>query len=369
MPQDNNHITSYDIKHNNVSSHVHHDVVGVSGVVTLDRPHALNALNAEMVWSLHEIFTRWKNDPAVGHVVLSSSISRAFCAGGDVRQVRDSILVGDSHAAEQFFKGEYLADLAIAEFGKPVIVLCDGLVMGGGAGLAQHSSHIIMTDTTKFAMPECRIGLFPDVGASLFLGRCPVPVARLLGMTGFIIDGANCIMLGLASAIVKSQDIAALKQSLMRCETDEIDKIIASYQTDPGLPGLNQHMTSINYIFGGEGAPEDMQKRAQDLLHLKPNDAFLKKTVTAFAEVCPFSVKLFWRLLQVADSFTAAYSALSLDYHLALRMIWRPDFVEGVRALLVDKDRSPKWSPNQLDLVDNGLLEEIFNEEELLPLR
>ena len=103
MPQDNNHITSYDIKHNNVSSHVHHDVVGVSGVVTLDRPHALNALNAEMVWSLHEIFTRWKNDPAVGHVVLSSSISRAFCAGGDVRQVRDSILVGDSHAAEQFF--------------------------------------------------------------------------------------------------------------------------------------------------------------------------------------------------------------------------------------------------------------------------
>ena len=103
MPQDNNHNTASDTKLNNLVSHVHHDVVGVSGVVTLDRPHALNALNGDMVWSLHEIFTRWKNDPAVGHVVLSSSSSRAFCAGGDVRQVRESILAGDSNAAEQFF--------------------------------------------------------------------------------------------------------------------------------------------------------------------------------------------------------------------------------------------------------------------------
>ena len=173
MPQDNNHNAASDIKLNNLASHVFHDVVGVSGVVTLDRPHALNALNGDMVWSLHEIFTRWKNDPAVGHVVLSSSSSRAFCAGGDVRQVRDSILAGDFLRQNSFFRGEYLADLAIAEFDKPIIVLCDGLVMGGGAGLAQHSSHIIMTETTKFAMPETKIGLFPDVGASLFFGPLP----------------------------------------------------------------------------------------------------------------------------------------------------------------------------------------------------
>ena len=128
-------------------------------------------------------------------------------------------------------------------------------------------------------------------------------------------------------------------------------------------------MTSITYIFGGEGTPEEMQKRAQDLLCLRPSDTFLKQTVTAFAEACPFSMKVFWRLLQVAESFTTADAAISLDYQVALRMIQRPDFVEGVRALLVDKDRSPKWSPNQLDLVDNGLLEEVFNEDELPPLR
>ena len=239
MPQVNNPNIAYDTKLNKVTSHVHHDVVGVSGVVTLDRPDALNALNSDMVWSLHEIFTRWKNDPAVGHVVLSSSSSRAFCAGGDVRQVRDSILVGDSYAAEQFFRGEYLADLAIAEFGKPIIVLCDGLVMGGGAGLAQHSSHIIMTETTKFAMPETKIGLFPDVGASLFLGRCPVSVARLLGMTGYIVDGASCIMLGLASAMVPSKKIDALKQDfnpvyhealLQQESTTEEGKVIEEYE-------------------------------------------------------------------------------------------------------------------------------------------
>ena len=116
MPQNKNHNTGYKIKRNKAVSYLHHNVVGASGVVTLNRPDALNALNNDMVWSLYEIFRRWKNDPAVGHVVLSSSSPRAFCAGGDIRQVRESILAGDIHAAEQFFQGEYLADLAIAEF-------------------------------------------------------------------------------------------------------------------------------------------------------------------------------------------------------------------------------------------------------------
>jgi len=369
MPQDNINSPALDIQRNNEASCVHQDVVGASGVITLNRPHALNALNNEMVWSLYEIFTRWENDPAVSHVVLSSSSSRAFCAGGDIRQVRDSILAGDYHAAEHFFKGEYLADLAIAEFSKPIVVLCDGLVMGGGAGLAQHSSHIIMSETTRFAMPECKIGLFPDVGASLFLGRCPLAIARLMGMTGHVIDGASCIMLGLASASVPSRNIENLKRALTHCATDEIDKVIAFYQTDPGLPGLSQNMTSISHIFGGEETPEDMLRRAQDLLLLRPNDTFLKQIVSSFSESCPFSVKLFWRLLQVSENLTTADAAISLDYHLALRMIRRPDFVEGVRALLVDKDNAPTWSPDRLDLVDNGLLEEVFEEDDLPPLR
>jgi enoyl-CoA hydratase len=128
-------------------------------------------------------------------------------------------------------------------------------------------------------------------------------------------------------------------------------------------------MPSITHIFDGEVTPEVMQERAQELLRLRPNDPFVNQVVTAFAERCPLSMKLFWRLLQVADSFTTVDAAISLDYHLALRMIRRPDFVEGVRAILVDKDKAPKWVPNRLDLVDDGLLAEVFNEDGLPPLR
>ena len=358
-----------DHNHNNVKDKILYHVVGVAGVVVLDRPESLNALNHDMVWLLRDIFMRWKDDPAIGHVVICSSVSRAFCAGGDIRQVRDAILTGNVHAADLFFQGEYLADLAIAEFGKPVIALCDGLVMGGGAGLAEHSSHIIMTETTRFAMPESSIGLFPDVGASLFLGRCPIAVARLLGITGYVIDGASCIMLGLASAMVRSKQIEALKNALLTCKTAAIDQVIKSYQMDPGLPSLNQYMLSINHIFGSDVSAEEMQDRAQDLCLMRPNDTFVNQVVTAFAKHCPFSIKLFCHLLKVTEDFKGADQAICLDYNLALRMIRRPDFVEGVRALLVDKDKDPKWVPDQLDLVDGALLEDVFNQDVLLPLR
>jgi enoyl-CoA hydratase/carnithine racemase len=369
MPQNHNHNNTNNIKNKNAVGEVYHHVIGDAGVVILDRPDALNALNYDMVWSLHDIFSRWKDDPTVRHVVISSSSPRAFCVGGDIRQIRKYIIDGNFHAAEQFFQGEYLADLAIAEFGKPVIALCDGLVMGGGAGLAQHSSHVIMSETTRFAMPESSIGLFPDVGASLFLGRCPVAIARLLGMTGYIIDSANCILLGLAGAMVPSQQIEPLRQALIGCKSDEIDQIIEAFQADPGFPSLNLNMASINYIFSGEGTPEEMQERAQNLMRLRPNDPFLEEVTAAFAERCPVSIKVFWRLLQIADGFIKAEEAISLDYHLALRMIRRSDFVEGVRALLLDKDQEPKWVPNRLDLVNNDLLSEVFNEDGLPLLR
>ena len=358
-----------DHNHNNVADNIHHYVVGVAGVVVLDRPESLNALNYGMVCLLHDIFLRWKDNSAIGHVILCSSSSRAFCAGGDVRQVREAVLGGNTDSADLFFQVEYLADLAIADFGKPVIALCDGLVMGGGAGLAEHSSHIIVTEATRFAMPEISIGLFPDVGASLFLARCSIPVARLLGMTGYKIDGASCIILGLASSMVPSKQIESLKKALLECKTSAIDQVIASYQMDPGIPSLNQHMPSINYIFGGDITAEEMQDRAQDLHQLRPDDTFVKQVVTAFARGCPLSIKLFWRLLQVKKKKEKPDQAMFLDYNLVLRMIRRSDFVEGVRALLVDKDKDPKWVPNRLNLVDDRLLLEVFNDDELPSLR
>ena len=348
--------------------HIHFEVINDAGLVTLDRPKALNALTVEMVTVLRQVLLDWRDDSAISHVVIASSAPRAFCAGGDIRQARESIIANGFDEADAFFRGEYLVDLAIAEFGKPIIALCDGVVMGGGAGLAEHCSHIIMSEATRFAMPETSIGLFPDVGASLFLGRCPLPVARLLGMTGYIIQGADCMMLGLATSMVASAQLAELKQSLLDCTASEIDQVIAEFKMDPGVPALNHHIPVIDHIFGGDVNPEQMQKRAEDLALMRPNDKLVSHVLTAFATRCPVSIKLFWRLLQMADGITDIGAALKLDYHLAMRMIRRADYIEGVRAVLVDRDNSPKWSPNSLALVDNALLDALFNEDGSPPL-
>ncbi|MDC1294272.1 enoyl-CoA hydratase/isomerase family protein [Candidatus Puniceispirillum sp.] len=349
-------------------AHIHFDVINGAGLVTLDRPKALNALTVEMVTDLRQFLLNWRDDPVISHVVIASSAPRAFCAGGDIRQARETIIASGFDEADAFFRGEYLVDLAIAEFGKPIIAICDGVVMGGGAGLAEHCSHIIMSEATRFAMPETSIGLFPDVGASLFLGRCPLPVARLLGMTGYTIHGADCMMLGLATSMVASSQMAGLKKSLLNCTASEIDKVIAKFKMDPGVPTLNQHMLVIERIFGGDATPEQMQERAEDLALMRPNDKLVSYVVTAFTTRCPVSIKLFWRLLQMGDAITDIGAALTLDYHLAMRMIRRADYVEGVRAVLVDRDNAPKWSPNSLALVDKALLDTIFDEDGLSPL-
>ena len=349
-------------------AHIHFDVINGAGLVTLDRPKALNALTVEMVTDLRQILLDWRDDPAISHVVIASSAPRAFCAGGDIRQARETIIANGFDEADAFFRGEYLVDLAIAEFGKPIIALCDGVVMGGGAGLAEHCSHIIMSEATRFAMPETSIGLFPDVGASLFLGRCPLPVARLLGMTGYIIQGADCMMLGLATSMVASAQLAELKQSLLDCTASEIDQVIAEFKMDPGVPALNHQLPWIEPIFGGDVTPEQMQERAEDLARMRPNNNLVSHVLTAFATRCPVSIKLFWRLLQMADGITDIGAALTLDYHLAMRMIRRGDYIEGVRAVLVDRDNAPKWSPNSLALVDKALLDALFDEDDLSPL-
>jgi enoyl-CoA hydratase len=226
-----------------------------------------------------------------------------------------------------------------------------------------------MSETTRFAMPETSIGLFPDVGASLFLSRCPLPIARLLGMTGYIIHGADSMMLGLATSMVASEQMAGLKQSLLDCSVSEIDRVIDDFKMDPGVPALNHHMPVIDRIFGGDVTPEQMQERAEDLARMRPNDKLVSHVLTAFATRCPVSIKLFWYLLQMADGITDIGAALTLDYHLAMRMIRRGDFIEGVRAVLVDRDNAPKWSPNSLAFVDKALLDGLFDKEGLPPLR
>ena len=350
------------------SDHIHCERKGTAGLITLDWPDALNALSMDMVMALTAQLDQWASDAAVTHVVLCSSTPRAFCAGGDIRFARQLALSGSDGGAKPYFRAEYLADIALIECGKPVIALCDGIVMGGGAGLAQHSQHIVMSETTRFAMPESAIGLFPDVGASLFLGRCPRPVARLLGMTGHVIGAADCLLLGLATAMVPSASMDALKQALCDSDGHNIEKIIEQFQVDAGVPAMAQQRQIVDHIFA-DGTVEDMRDRAIQLAEKMPHNDLMKSIAKAFGARCPVSIKLFHRLLEVTADMTDPVAAIELDFHLALRMTARADFAEGIRAIIIDKDHAPKWLPNSLEAVTETMLDAVFDHHGLPPLR
>jgi enoyl-CoA hydratase len=348
---------------------IHFEVVGSAGRIVLDRPKALNALSQDIIRAFTSQLNRWRDDRAITHVVIASSAPRAFCAGGDIRFAREVILAGQHAKADQFFRDEYLGDLAVAEFGKPVIALADGVVMGGGAGLACHASHVVVTETTRFAMPESGIGLFPDAGASLFFGRCPRPVARLLGMIGHGINGADCLLLGLATAMVPSDDIAALQEALLRVDASAVDDLISDYSADSGAPSLAAHRPRIDHIFADGLSPEAIRDRAGDVAQLYPDDRFVGAVAAALSARCPMSIKVFCRMMDVARDFTQPAEALALEFQLAMRMIRRDDFVEGIRAVVVDKDQSPKWQPDRLEAIDAAMLDAVFDGTGLPPLR
>lgn len=349
-------------------SDIHFEQTATAGLVTLDRPDALNALTMDMVLAFVDQLSRWAKDESVTHLLLCSSSPRAFCAGGDIKYARQLAISGDPAGAEPYFRAEYLADITLVEFGKPVIALCDGIVMGGGSGLAQHSQHIVMTETTRFAMPESAIGLFPDVGASLFLGRCPKSVARLMGMTGHVVGAADCLLLGLATAYVPSASLIDLKEKLLHCHVDQIDKIIKQFQIDTEQSLLSSQRQLIDHIFA-DGSVESMRDRAAGLAENMPHNKLLGAIVTAFETRCPLSIKLFDRLLFETNDFTDPVAAIELDFHLALRMTKRADFAEGIRAVVIDKDQAPQWTPNSLEAVTETMLDAVFDRSGLPSLR
>ena len=349
-------------------SHIHFDQKGSAALITLDRPDALNALSMDMVIILRANLRRLASDDSVTHLVLSSTSPHAFCAGGDIRCARQLALSNIGDGASLYFRAEYLANIALIEFGKPVIALCNGIVMGGGAGLAQHSQYIVMSETTKFAMPESAIGLFPDVGASFFLKRCPLPIARLLGMTGYIIGAADCLLLGLATAVLPSKSMATLKRILSESKGQDIKEIISQFQVNAGASSIAKQRQIINHIFG-DGTVEDMRDRALELAKKMQDDVLINHVTMALQTRCPMSIKVFHRLLNMTANYTDSTAAIELDYCLALHMAKRTDFVEGVRATIIDKDHAPKWVPNSLEAVTETMLDAVFDLGALSPLR
>ncbi|NND49313.1 MAG: enoyl-CoA hydratase/isomerase family protein, partial [Rhizobiales bacterium] len=226
---------------------------GVAGLVTLNRPKALNALTLAMVRELHPQLRAWAEDPEVRHVVVTGAGDRAFCAGGDIRQLYDWGLAKDP-AFIEFYRTEYLLNIFIKRYPKPYIAIMNGITMGGGVGVSVHGSHRVATEKLTFAMPETGIGLFPDVGGTYFLPRCPGKLGMFLGLTGHRLKAADAIIAGVATHFVPAEDCSDLIDRL--AGADNVDDCLAQLVQSPGAAPLAEHKNDIDKHFAGKSVED-----------------------------------------------------------------------------------------------------------------
>lgn len=336
------------------------DRAGALVKVTLNRPQALNALTLDMVRTLQAAFDGWKTDDSVACVVITGAGDKAFCAGGDVRAVRDELVamrgaydpstVDMAAMPFAFFREEYQLNATLGAFPKPIVALVDGVTMGGGLGLSVHGSHRIATDRTLMAMPEAAIGLFPDVGASLFLNAAPGGLGRYLAATGARLKGgADPLYAGLATHYAPAAD--AVMPALDAADwsgdaTAAVDAALKGVTADPGAAPIAALQGAIDRCFGAVETPADSLKALA-----KEGDQWASDTLAALRKGSPTTVALVYEQLRRVRGLPLL-AALTIEFRLAQFCMGRPDFAEGVRAVLIDKDNAPHWSPARLEDVD-----------------
>lgn len=325
------------------------DKVGRIGVATLNRPKILNVIDIELIGALTRCLEIWANDPDIRVVTVRGAGDRAFCAGGDVRAVFEHR--GDDNFMHKVYRVEYLLDEMISRYPKPYIALMSGLVMGGGCGISVHGSHRIVTDTTVLAMPECKIGLFPDIAASYFLARCPGQLGMYAGLTGARFGAADALYLKLADYFVKSSQVAKIIPAINAC--DNVDDAIRSVATDAGEPPIAARQQQIDRIFGHQSVREIVRALG------KESGAWAAAAHLSITKASPISIELTFRNIHEAAS-KSLRECLITDFRIAQRLMQRPDYFEGVRALIIDKDQKPQWAVATLDAVDPADIDTYF---------
>lgn len=319
------------------------------GRIRLNRPKALNALNFGMAEIIYAALKEWRDDDNIKAVLIDSEGERAFCAGGDVAEVyraRDT----DISKANAFFTTEYNLNLTIAEYPKPYIAIMDGIVMGGGIGLSGHGSHRIVTERTMLAMPECAIGLIPDVGATWLLHNAPGEFGKWMGMTGARLNGADAIYAGFADTFVKSDKLEILIENIINGENIEyeIERVSEPLPTSE----LASLQSEINEAFSKNTALECLGhlKQIVELDNSVAKD-WAQNCVKAIEHGAPFATIATFEAQLIASNFASAKDALIIEYRYVSNAIKGTDFFEGVRAMLIDKDKNPKWNPTSLEQV------------------
>ncbi|KAK2148493.1 hypothetical protein LSH36_494g02017 [Paralvinella palmiformis] len=331
------------------------------GLITLNRPKALNSLNLSMVRKIYPQVKLWEEDPSISMVIIKGTGDKAFCAGGDVVAITEAGKTCDPFT-QHFFKEEYILNNAIGTLQIPWIALIDGVTMGGGVGLSVHGHYRVATERTLFAMPETAIGLFPDVGGGYFLPRLGGKLGIYLALSGFRLKGRDVQRAGVATHFVESSQISLLEKDLLNLtspKAKDIDDILQKYHQQSSRDAdkefvLKPHMNEINRLFSGH--------RLEDIFAAleREGSEWASKQLATLKKMSPTSMKVTLLQLQRGAELSLQ-DDLEMEYRLSQRFVEDKDFYEGVRAVLVEKDQKPKWNPPTIYEVDEEHVEHYFS--------
>ncbi len=329
-------------------------VEGHAGFISLNRPSALHALTLPMVHAMTQALLEWRDDPAVKCVVIDHADGRGFCAGGDIAFLRNSAMNDGGESGRKFFHDEYQLNHLLINYPKPVVAFMDGITMGGGVGISQPARFRVATENTKFAMPETGIGLFPDVGGGWYLSRLEGRVGQFLALTGSRIAGAGCLSLGLATHYLTSNVLAEAKSRIATEDVERIDGILGTLSVTPPDSKIVETLFQINRHFASD--------KLEDILSsLEGDDSeWAMKELATLRTKSPQTCKVALRQLAESLKLTDFADNMAMEYRIASRVIVRPDFAEGVRAVIIDKDNAPKWDPATAEGVTDALIDAIF---------
>ena len=332
---------------------------GHAGIIRLNRPKAINAVTLEMLFDIDRALDLFEADPGVAVIVLEGAGDRGLCAGGDIRALYESSKVSGD-LGKVLWKEEYILNARIAEFPKPYVAFMDGIVMGGGVGLSAHSSHRVVTERTKLAMPEVGLGFFPDVGGTWLLSHAPGEIGTYFGLTGQTMNGPDAVHAGFADAVVPSQKLAALREALTRVPPGtppgEIATLVAGFATGERSGPVAAIQSRIDAWFAHD--------RMEDIVAALRADGseLAQSTLKTLGEKSPRGMVVTLKLLRLARKARTLEECLVREYRAALEVFRSDDFREGVRAAVIDKDRNPKWSPARIEDVTPEMLTPYFAE-------
>lgn len=325
---------------------------GQAARIRLNRPKAIHALTLGMTQAINSMLDVWRVDEDVAAIIIDHAEGRGFCAGGDIRQVAESA-ASDGAMGRDFFFDEYRMNNALFTFPKPIVAFMDGITLGGGVGISQPARYRVATENTRLAMPESGIGLFPDVGGGWYLSRLPGRLGAYLALTGARLDGADCLALGLATHYLP---VAALDEAKQRiaAEPGRIDDILASLSTPPPEAPILAEQAEIDRLFASD--------RLEDIVAALTTDGgeWAVRTLAVLKTKSPQTCKISLRLLREGATIGSFAEEMAKEYAIASRVIMLPDFVEGVRAVIVDKDNAPRWNPATPEEVTDAQIDAIF---------